>query len=119
MQQRDSDHARGEAGTSGGVPCPVRETDLETLLEVRHLKTHFPILKGLFRRPAGAVRAVDDINLSIRREQWMGLVGESGCGKTTLGKTILRLLRPTSGHIYLDTPGDVIAEIESLECAKD
>ena len=95
------------------------ETDLETLVEVRHLKTHFPILKGLFRRPAGAVRAVDDVNLSIRREQWMGLVGESGCGKTTLGKTMLRLLRPTSGHIYLGAPSDVIAEIELLERSPD
>jgi len=92
---------------------------LEALVEVRHLKTHFPILKGLFRRPAGAVRAVDDINLAIRREQWMGLVGESGCGKTTLGKTIIRLLRPTSGHIYLGAPSDAIAEIESLEHSRD
>jgi oligopeptide/dipeptide ABC transporter ATP-binding protein len=95
------------------------ETDLETLVEVRHLKTHFPILKGILRRPAGAVRAVDDVNLAVRREQWMGLVGESGCGKTTLGKTILRLLRPTSGHIFLGAPAEIIAEIESLERSAD
>jgi len=88
---------------------------VEVLVETRNLKTHFPILRGILRRPVGAVKAVDGINLAIKRGQWMGLVGESGCGKTTLGKTILRLLPPTSGHIYFDVPGDIKDEIDMLE----
>jgi oligopeptide/dipeptide ABC transporter ATP-binding protein len=88
---------------------------VEVLVETRNLQTYFPILKGFLRRPVGAVRAVDNVNLTITTGQWMGLVGESGCGKTTLGKTILRLLRPTSGHIYYHTSSDVKDEIESLE----
>ena len=88
---------------------------MEALVEAKNLKTHFPILKGLLRRPAGAVRAVDGIDLAIGRGQWMGLVGESGCGKTTLGKTLLRLLRPTSGHIYFDVPYEIKSQIDSLE----
>jgi len=88
---------------------------METLVETRHLKTHFPIIKGLLRRQAGAVKAVDGIDLAIERRQWLGLVGESGCGKTTLGKTILRLLKPTEGNIYLDVPQHIREEIERLE----
>ncbi len=88
---------------------------MDVLVETRNLKTHFPILRGILRRPVGAVKAVDGINLAIKRGQWMGLVGESGCGKTTLGKTILRLLPPTSGHIYFDVPGDIKDEIDMLE----
>jgi oligopeptide/dipeptide ABC transporter ATP-binding protein len=88
---------------------------LETLVETRELKTLFPITRGLFRHVVGYVRAVDGINLKIGKGQWMGLVGESGCGKTTLGKTILRLIKPTSGHIYLETPEGVKDDIDSLE----
>lgn len=88
---------------------------MEILVETRDLKTHFPILKGVLRRPAGAVRAVDGVNLVIKRGLWTGLVGESGCGKTTLGKTIIRLLKPTSGHVYFDVPGDIKEQIELLE----
>ena len=88
---------------------------MEVLVDTRNLKTYFPILKGVLRRPAGAVKAVDGINLVIRRGQWMGLVGESGCGKTTLGKTIIRLLQPTSGHIYFDVTSDIKDEIGLLE----
>ncbi len=93
----------------------AREVVVEALVETKDLKTYFPILKGILRRPAGAVKAVDGVSLVIGSGQWMGLVGESGCGKTTLGKTIIRLLRPTSGHIYFNAPGEVINEIESLE----
>ena len=67
------------------------------------------------RRPVGMVRAVDGVSLAIKRGQWLGLVGESGCGKTTLAKTVVRLLKPTSGHIYFDVPDEVKAEIEELE----
>ncbi len=88
---------------------------METLVETRNLKTHFPILKGVLRRPAGAVKAVDGVNLAINNGQWVGLVGESGCGKTTLGKTIIRLLKPTSGHIFLNVPYEARSEIELLE----
>jgi peptide/nickel transport system ATP-binding protein len=91
---------------------------MEILVETRNLKTHFPILKGIMRRPAGAVKAVDGVNLTIKQGSWTGLVGESGCGKTTLGKTIIRLLKPTSGHIYFDVPGDIKEQIESLETSK-
>jgi len=91
---------------------------MEALVDLRNIKTHFPILKGILRRPAGAVKAVDGVNMVIDRGQWMGLVGESGCGKTTLGKTIIRLLKPTSGHIYFDVPHEVKDEIDSLENSK-
>jgi len=88
---------------------------MNTLMDIRKLKKHFPIAGGIFRRPVGAVKAVDGVSLAIKREQWLGLVGESGCGKTTLAKTTIRLLKPTSGHIYFDVPDEVKAEIERLD----
>jgi len=88
---------------------------VEALIECKDLKTHFPILKGILRKPVGAVRAVDNINLVISQGQWLGLVGESGCGKTTLTKTLLRLLKPTSGHVYFGVPDEIRNEINSLE----
>ena len=88
---------------------------MNTLIDIRGLKKHFPILGGVLRRPVGAVKAVDGVSLAIKRGQWLGLVGESGCGKTTLAKTLLRLLKLTSGHIYFDVPDEVKVEIEELE----
>jgi oligopeptide/dipeptide ABC transporter ATP-binding protein len=88
---------------------------MNTLVDIRRLKKHFPIRGGVFRRPVGAVKAVDGVSLTIKRGQWLGLVGESGCGKTTLAKTVVRLIRPTSGHIYFDVSDAVKAEIEALE----
>ena len=87
---------------------------MNTLVDIRKLKKHFPILGGVFRRPVGAVKAVDGVSLAIKRGQWLGLVGESGCGKTTVAKTVVRLWKPTSGHIYFDVPDEVKAEIEQL-----
>ena len=73
--------------------------DREILLEVRHLKKYFPVRKGIFLRAAGQVKAVDDVDLYIREGETLGLVGESGCGKTTTGRAILRLIEPTAGQI--------------------
>jgi oligopeptide/dipeptide ABC transporter ATP-binding protein len=72
----------------------------QTILEVKNLKKYFPIRKGLFQRMVGAVRAVDDVSFTIQENEILGLVGESGCGKTTVGRTILRLYDPTDGEIW-------------------
>ena len=69
------------------------------VLEVRDLKKHFPIRKGLLQRAAGTVFAVDGVSFSIKKGETLGLVGESGCGKTTVGRTVLRLVDPTAGSI--------------------
>jgi oligopeptide/dipeptide ABC transporter ATP-binding protein len=90
---------------------------MSTLIHIKALKKHFPIRGGVLRRAVGAVKAVDGVNLTIRRGQWLGLVGESGCGKTTLAKTVVRLIRPTSGHVYFDVSDAVKARIETLESA--
>lgn len=71
----------------------------DTLLEVRNLKKYFPIKKGFFRRVVGHVKAVDDVSFAIRKGETLGLVGESGCGKTTTSRTAIRLLEPTQGNV--------------------
>ncbi|MFM8320057.1 MAG: ATP-binding cassette domain-containing protein, partial [Chloroflexota bacterium] len=73
-----------------------------TLLKVDKLVMHFPILKGVLQRQVGAVHAVDGVSFDIRKGETFGLVGESGCGKSTTGRAILQLYRPTSGHVYFD-----------------
>jgi oligopeptide/dipeptide ABC transporter ATP-binding protein len=70
------------------------------ILEVKNLKQHFPIYRGFLQRVAGYIKAVDGVSFSLREEEVLGLVGESGCGKTTLGRTILRLYNPTAGEIH-------------------
>jgi oligopeptide transport system ATP-binding protein len=74
----------------------------EVLLEVRDLVKHYPVSAGLFGRQVGVVRAVDGVSFTIRRGETLGLVGESGCGKTTTGRCVLQLERPTSGSVRFE-----------------
>ncbi|ADC49209.1 oligo/dipeptide ABC transporter ATP-binding protein [Alkalihalophilus pseudofirmus OF4] len=78
----------------------AKENDV--LLEVNGLKKHFPIKKGMFQRTVGHVKAVDDISFFVRKGETFGLVGESGCGKSTTGRTLMRLYEPTDGQIIFD-----------------
>ena len=82
------------------------------LLEVKNLKKHFPIQRGFFRRVVGQVRAVDGISFFIREGETLGLVGESGCGKTTAGRCILRAYEPTAGEILFRCNGDLVNILE-------
>src|SRR5687767_15898693 len=74
-------------------------TDSNNLLEVKGLKKYFPIQKGLLRRTIGYVKAVDDVNFYVREGETLGVVGESGCGKSTAGRSIIRLYEPTAGEV--------------------
>ena len=88
---------------------------MNTLIEVVNLQKYFPVFGGVLRRKVAEVRAVDGVNFRILKGECFGLVGESGCGKTTLGKTMIRLLNPTAGSIYLDVPDDIRRKIDDLE----
>ncbi len=74
----------------------------KVLLQVRDLKKHFPIYRGVFQRQVGAVRAVDGVSFDVYQGETLGLVGESGCGKSTTGRTILQLYKPTAGSVVFD-----------------
>ncbi|MDX2155048.1 MAG: ATP-binding cassette domain-containing protein, partial [Hyphomicrobiaceae bacterium] len=87
-------HGRGAAS--------ARDPNVRPVVEVRDLKKHFPIKKGLLKKTVGHVFAVDGVSFTIMPGETLGLVGESGCGKSTVGRTLLRLLEPTSGQILLD-----------------
>jgi len=78
------------------------ETAAQPMLDVRDLKTHFPVRRGLFGRTVGYVRAVDGVSFTLDAGKTLGLVGESGCGKTTTGRTILRLIPATAGEVRFD-----------------
>ena len=81
-----------------------------SLLQVKNLRTHFPVRAGVLQKPVAWVRAVDDVTFSVKEGETVGLVGESGCGKTTLGRTILRLYDPTEGEIHFE--GENIAGLK-------
>jgi oligopeptide/dipeptide ABC transporter ATP-binding protein len=76
--------------------------DAQPLLSVRNLRKEFPIRKGVFARQVGSVKAVNDVSFDVARGETLGVVGESGCGKTTTGRTILRLIEPTSGEVRFE-----------------
>ena len=102
----------GEVGAAGGTAGGTAGGGAggDALIDVRGLRQYFPIKSGLLQRTVGHVRAVDGVTFRIRRGETMGLVGESGCGKTTVGRSILRLYKPTQGKVYY---GGV--DIESLK----
>jgi ABC-type oligopeptide transport system ATPase subunit len=84
------------------------------LVDVRALKKYYPVTGGVFRRRIADVRAVDGVDLALDRGECLGLVGESGCGKTTLGKTILRLHKATEGRIYFDQDPAEVQKVEAM-----
>ncbi len=93
---------------------------MKKILELKNLKKHYPILGGVLRREIGSVKALDGIDLDIYRGECLGVVGESGCGKTTAGKAIIRLFKPTDGHVYYyrkgfesEAPADLAREKNS------
>ena len=88
----------------------------EVLLHVQDLVKHFPIRRGVFRRQVGAVQAVDGISFDIYKGETLGLVGESGCGKSTAGRTILQLLKPTDGEVIFN--GDDLVSLNRGEMRK-
>ena len=93
------------------------------LLEVKGLVKYFPVRKGIFRRTVAHVKAVDDVDMFIPEGETLGLVGESGCGKTTAGRTILRLIEPTAGDIIfrsekLAPPGEEAVEIDVAKVSR-
>ena len=80
----------------------MSNNNADTLLRVENLKMHFPIYRGVFQRQVGAVLAVDGISFDVRRGETLGLVGESGCGKSTTGRAILQLYKPTAGNVHFE-----------------
>ncbi len=83
----------------------------QVLLEIKHLKKYFPIKKGFIKKVVGYVRAVDDVSFSINEGETLGLVGESGCGKTTVSRSILRAIDPTSGQVLYRTAGGEVVDL--------
>ncbi|MEK7231894.1 MAG: ABC transporter ATP-binding protein, partial [Pseudomonadota bacterium] len=113
-EQREASGVRREADTEKREASGVRrEADTDPLLRVEDLKVHFPIRSGVLQRVSGYVKAVDGVSLAIAAGRTLGLVGESGCGKTTVGKGILRLTEPTGGRVLF--AGEDLARLTRAE----
>ncbi|MHA2287230.1 MAG: ABC transporter ATP-binding protein [Promethearchaeota archaeon] len=99
-----------EKNVSYHEPSDISE---DTIISVKNLQTYYPIVGGFFKRRIGDVKAVDGVSFDLRKMETVGLVGESGCGKTTIGNTILNLVKPTGGEIYFR--GKLIAQTKALK----
>lgn len=97
-----------DAGATNGTP----------LLDVRQLKKYFPVRSGLFSKVSAWVKAVDDVSFAIRHRETFGLVGESGCGKTTVGRTILRLMEPTGGEVTFEGANVFAMDSQTLRATR-
>jgi peptide/nickel transport system ATP-binding protein len=97
-----------------GMPATSTATD-DTLLRVRGLKMYFPIRKGIFSQVTGHVKAVDDVSFDIKAGETLGLVGESGCGKSTIGRCIVRAYQVTGGQILYTQPDERVVDLAPLE----
>jgi peptide/nickel transport system ATP-binding protein len=102
--------------TPTAPPAPTPQTH-DVIVRVRDLKKHFPIMKGVFRRQVGTVRAVDGVTFDVRRGETLGLVGESGCGKSTTGRMLLKLVEPTAGSIIF-RDGDYQQDVATIKSSE-
>ena len=102
-------------GTFTKISSNTEDVTTKYLLELKKLKMHFPITKGIFRREVGKVKAVDDVSFGIQDGETLALVGESGCGKSTLGRCIIRINATTSGIINYRDENNTIVDLASLD----
>jgi ABC-type oligopeptide transport system ATPase subunit len=100
--------------TATAAPPGIRPHDKGNIVEVDDLKVYFPIRSGIFQTSKGTVKAVDDVTFEVRRGETLGLVGESGCGKSTIGRAMIRLREPTSGSVRFD--GSISAASRPATC---
>ncbi|MBT2639203.1 MULTISPECIES: dipeptide ABC transporter ATP-binding protein [unclassified Bacillus (in: firmicutes)] len=103
--------------TNESLENKTSKSNSETLLELQDLKKHFPIKAGLLQKTVGHIKAVDGINLKVNKGETLGIVGESGCGKSTVGRTIIRLYEPTEGKIIFN--GQDISQLAESDLRKD
>jgi peptide/nickel transport system ATP-binding protein len=110
----NQDAERKEKKTAPKEPQTTNHQPQTTILEVKNLHVDFPVKKNLFGKPVDFFKAVDDVSFTVQQGDIVGLVGESGCGKTTLGRTILQLIKPTSGKILLEAKDLALTNGEAL-----
>ncbi len=109
-----ADHTIDSIPDSADKPITINANPKTTILEIKNLHVHFPVKKNLFGKATQYFKAVDDVSFTVQQGDIVGLVGESGCGKTTLGRSILQLIKPTAGKILLDGKDLTLTNAEVL-----
>jgi peptide/nickel transport system ATP-binding protein len=99
---------------AGVVPPERADASVTHVINVRDVKKYFPVREGVLQRVGGHVRAVDGVSFDIRRGETVGLVGESGCGKTTLGRCIAGLTQPTDGGVYFRMDDESVRRLDAV-----